>query len=174
MTERVRTGGGPEVDRVLGIDFDINKPLHRKVELTNEQIQYLSKLGFSELRAEALDGKAEIVVVRNETNDTDEHFVLQYLILEEIKNYTEKVVVHHTKLPDITFETIDGRLIAIEVIASNTLKANIEAMEDKLNILRKYNDYFFVVSDPALKKYESFGEILTRTQIPVRLKSFFN
>jgi len=30
-----------------------------------------------------------------------------------------------------------------------------------------------VVKDPALRKYESFGEILIRTQVPVKIKSYF-
>jgi hypothetical protein len=30
-----------------------------------------------------------------------------------------------------------------------------------------------VVKDPELRKYESFGEILTKTQVPTKLKSYF-
>jgi len=63
--------------------------------------------------------------------------------------------------------------VAIEVIADVSLKANIEAMEAKLSILKKYNDYFYVVKDPALRKYESFGEILTKSQAPMKIKSYF-
>ena len=73
----------------------------------------------------------------------------------------------------MTFETNEGKLIGVEVIADLSLKANIETMEEKLSILKKYNDYFYVVKDPDLRKYESFGEILVRTQVPTKIKSYF-
>jgi hypothetical protein len=99
--------------------------------------------------------------------------VLQHLIYNEVRKYTEKALFHYTKMPDVTFETPDGRLIAVEVVADQSLKVNIEGIEAKLPILKKYNDYFFVVKDQNLSKYESFGEILTKTQVPTKIKSFF-
>jgi hypothetical protein len=163
----------PEIKRELGLEFDITKRFHRKIKLTTEQIQALEKIGFTEVRVETLEGKSDLFIIKNETDDNDEHFVLQHLILEEVKKYTEKVSFHFTKLPDVIFETKDGRIIAIEIIADVSIKANVEAMEEKVPLLKKYNDYFFVVTDPKLKKYESFGEILTRTQVPMKIKSYF-
>lgn len=173
LLEMMREIRGPEIERVLKPEFEITKPIHIKSELTIDQIQTLEGMEFSEIRIETPDGRSELFFIKNETNDSNEHFVLQYLIFDEIKKYTDRVLIHHTKLPDITFETADGRMVAVEVIGDVSLKDNISKMEEKLNILKKYNDYFFVVNDPKLKKYESFGEILTRTEVPVKVKSYF-
>jgi hypothetical protein len=154
-------------------ELDITDVVQMKMKLTNEQIDSLESIGFTEYRTEDLEDRSELFIIRNETDDTDEHFVMQHIILNEVRKYTEKVLMHYTKLPDVTFETADGRLVAIEVIADLSLKANMEAMENKLPVLKKYNDYFYVVKDPELRKYESFGEILTKTQVPTKLKSYF-
>lgn len=173
LLEMVRREGGPVVDREMKPELDITDAVQNKIKLTNEQIESLVEIGFTEVRSTSLDGKSQLYITQNETDSTDEHFILQHLILAEVKKYTEKVLIHYTKLPDVTFETSDGRLIAVEVIADLSLKANIEAMEEKLPILKRYNDYFYAVKDPDLRKYESFGEILVRTQIPTKIKSYF-
>jgi len=173
LLEMIRKAGRPAIDREMKPELDITDVVQDKTGLTNEQIDALEDIGFTEARADSLEGKSELYIVKNETDDTDEHFVLQYLIFAEVKKYTEKVLLHHTKLPDVTFETPDGKLVAIEVIADLSLKANIEAMEGKLPVLKKYNDYFYVARDPTLRKYESFGEILTRTQVSTKIKAYF-
>ncbi len=173
LIEMVHEMQGPEVERILKPEFEITKPIHLKSELTIDQIRVLEGMEFLEIRVETLDGRDELFLIKNETNDSDEHFVLQYLIFDEIKKYGERVLIHHTKLPDITLETPEGRIIAIEVIGDASMKDNISKMEEKLNILKKYNEYLFVVTDPKLKKYESFGEILTRTDVPMKIKSYF-
>lgn len=173
LLEMMHERQGPEIERALKPEFEITKPIHLKTELTIDQIQTLEEMKFSEIRIETLDGGNELFLIKNETNDNDEHFLLQHLIFEEIKKYTERVLIHHTRLPDITFETSDGRMAAIEVIGDISMKDNISKMEEKLNILKKYNDYFFVVTDPKLKKYESFGEILTKVEVPTKIKSYF-
>ncbi|MEM4347403.1 MAG: ATP-binding protein [Candidatus Altiarchaeota archaeon] len=173
LVELVHEEKPPAVKKELELGFDLTQTFHRKIKLLTEQIQTLEKLEFNEVRVETLEGKSDLFIIKNETGESDEHFVLQNLIFEEVKNYTEKVSMHFTKLPDIIFEAKNGELVAIEIIASPTLKENVEKMEEKLEILKRYNHYFYVVADPKLKKYESFGEILTRTQVPIKIKSFF-
>ena len=169
MTKR----SGPGISREMKPELDITDVVQNKTKLTNEQIDSLEDIGFTEARVESFEGTSELFIIKNETDDTDEHFVTQHLLQEEVKKYTEKVLIHYTKLPDVTFETADGKLVAIEVIADVSLKANIEAMEAKLPILKKYNDYFYVVKDPALRKYESFGEVITKSQAPMKIKAYF-
>lgn len=173
LLEMIKKEGMPEVDREMEPELDITNLVQNKIRLTNEQIEALKDIGFAEVRVNSPEGKSELYIIKNETDDTDEHFVLQHLIFREVKRYTDKVLIHHTKLPDVTFETKEGRVIGIEVIADLSLKANIGSMEEKLPLLKKYNDYFYVVKDPDLRKYESFGEILTRTQVPTKIKSYF-
>ncbi|MBN2250975.1 MAG: ATP-binding protein, partial [Candidatus Altiarchaeota archaeon] len=173
LLEMIRKAGGPAVSKEMKPELDVTNVVQEKVKLTNEQIDALEDVGFTEARVDSLEGASELYIIKNDTDDTDEHFVLQHLVFREVKKYTDKVLLHYTKLPDVTFETADGKLIAIEVIADLGLKANIEMMEQKLSILKKYNDYFYLVKDPNLRKYESFGEILTRTQIQTKIKSYF-
>lgn len=168
-----------EIKRPMGEDlvkeFDINKPLHHKADLSDEQMQALSQVDFEELRVRNLNNESELFMIKNETDDTDEHFVLQHLILDEVRRYTDKGLLHHTRLPDVTFETKTGKIVAIEVEADVGLKKSLDNMEEKLPVMQKYDDYFYVVSNPALKRdYESkFGNILAREEVPQRLAAYF-
>ena len=112
---------------------------------------------------------------KNDSEDTDEHFVLQHIILDEIRKYTSKGLIHHTKLPDITFEAPNGKMIAIEVETDVGLKRSIENMEQKLNVMKKYDDHFFVVENPTIvQEYkEKFGTMLARTEVPAKIASYF-
>ncbi len=156
-------------------EFDINKPVHRKDELTDDQINALSQRNFEELRVKTLAGESDLFLINNETGDTDEHFVLQHLILEEIRKYTDKGLIHHTRLPDVTFESASGKLVAVEVEADVGMKKSLDNMQDKMPVMEKYDDHFFVVTNPALKRdYQSkFGDILTRDEVPARIASYF-
>lgn len=173
LLDMVRKAKGPGVEREMAPELDIKKAVQEKTAFTNEQIKTLMDIGFNEVRVSDLEGTSKLYMIKNETEDTDEHFVVQNLARNEIKKYTDKALIHHTKMPDITFESSDGKIVAVEIVADISLKRNIEAIEEKINILRKYDDYFFIVGDPKLVKYESFGEILTRTQVPAKIKSYF-
>ncbi|MFH1054972.1 MAG: ATP-binding protein [Candidatus Altiarchaeota archaeon] len=173
--------GREEITRPQGDDlvkeFDINKPVHRKEELTDEQITALDQRGFEELRIKNLSGNAELYIVHNETDETDEHFVLQYILLDEIKKYTTKGILHHTRLPDITFETRSGKMVAIEVEADVGLKKSLDNMQEKLPVMQKYDEYLFVVTNPTLKRdYASKfgGNIITREEAQQKITSYFH
>jgi len=173
LLDMVRKTRGPEVEREMVAELDIKKAVQEKTAFTNEQIKTLMDVGFNEVRVSNLEGTSKLYMIKNETEDTDEHFVIQNIVRNGIKKYTDKVLIHHTKMPDITFEAADGKIVAVEIVADISLKRNIESIEEKINILRKYDDYFFIVGDPKLVKYESFGEILTRTQVPAKINSYF-
>jgi len=66
-------------------------------------------------------------------------------------------------------------MVAIEIEAGTGLKQSVQKMEEKMNMLRRYDDYFFLVTNPSLiKQYrEKFGEMLTRTQVPEKIASYF-
>ncbi|MBD3388241.1 MAG: DUF87 domain-containing protein [Candidatus Altiarchaeales archaeon] len=156
-------------------EFDMTKPIHRKSDLTDDQITSLNQRGFEEVRTRNLEGNSELFIIRNETDSTDEHFIMQHLILEEVRKYTESGLLHHTRLPDVTFETQTGKMVAIEVEADVGMKKSLDNMAEKLPIMQKYEDYFFVVGNPALKRdYSSkFGDVLTREEVPPRIASYF-
>ena len=162
---------GKEVYR----DFNINTPVHRKSDLTDDQLKQLEVRDFMEVRVKTLSGETDLFLIRNESEDTDEHFVLQHLILEEIKKYTNKGLMHHTRLPDVTFETPNGRMIAVEIETEAGMKRSLENMEEKLNVMKKYNEYFFVVESPTIVHdyKEKFGLMMPRTEIPAKIASYF-
>ncbi len=168
-----------EVKRPEGEDlvkeFDINKVVQRKEDLDDDQIQALGQRDFGEVRVKNLSGESELYLIKNETEDTDEHFVMQQLIFNEVRRYTDKVLIHHTRLPDITFETRTGKMVAIEIEADVGLKKGIDNMQDKLPLMQKYDDYFYVVSNPALKRdYGSkFGDMLAREEVQQRIATYF-
>jgi len=168
-----------EVKRPMGDDlvkeFDINKPVHRKEELTDEQLAGLNQRGFEEMRVKTLSGESDMYLVRNETEDTDEHFVLQHLIFEAVKKYTNKVLIHHTRLPDVTFETRGGKVVAVEIESDVGLKKSLDNMQEKMPVMQKYDDYFYVVTNPTLKRdYASkFVNILSPEEVENKLSTYF-
>jgi ABC-type dipeptide/oligopeptide/nickel transport system ATPase subunit len=160
---------------LLKTDFDLSKKVQMKSLLSDDQIKFLEKRGFEEVRVTTLEGKSELFLVVNNSGETDEHFVLQQLIFDEIRNYTDQVLVHHTKLPDVTFETPDGKMIAIEVSAGVGTKAAAEDIKEKMKVLKKY-DYFFIVSDDVTLErdyQQKLGDIISRTDVPEKIAAYF-
>ncbi|MDD5112183.1 MAG: ATP-binding protein [Candidatus Altiarchaeota archaeon] len=156
-------------------EFNINLPLHRKIDLTDDQLKQLEVREFMELRIKTLSGESDLFLFKNDSEDTAEHFVLQHLILEEIRKYTNKGLIHHTRLPDVTFEAPNGKMIAIEVETDVGLKRSLENMEQKLNVMKKYDDYFFVVENSSIVQdyKEKFGTMIGRTDVPAKIASYF-
>ncbi|MFH1403159.1 MAG: ATP-binding protein [Candidatus Altiarchaeota archaeon] len=169
--EAVRRPEGTDLVKEL----DINYPIHRKSELSDQHIVVLSQRGFQELRVKTLHGESELFLVKNETDETDEHFIIQHLILQEIKNYTQKGLIHHTRLPDVTFENNIGKMIAVEVEAEVGLKRSLDNLQEKLNVMKKYDDYFIVTTNPVLKRdyAQNFGVIISPLEVPAKIASYF-
>jgi type IV secretory pathway VirB4 component len=173
MSNMVREPTSPDVEREVKADLDINKPFHRGSQVSYEAIQTMLKVGFAEYKSENLEGGHEMFLVKNETNETDDHFILQQLITDEVKKYTNRVLLHYTTLPDITFETASGEIVAIEVVTDPDVGTALSKIEKKMSVLRRYNSYFFVVNNPELAKHEELGEVLVRSRVPTKIRNFF-
>lgn len=156
-------------------EFDITNPLQFKSELEDKQVQMLIERGFEEVRVKTFSGESELFLVKNETEETDEHFVIQYLAYLLLQQYTDSALIHHTRLPDVTFNAGDGRMVAVEVEADVGLKRSLENMDSKKNVMEKYDDHFYVVSNPVLKKdyAEKYGTIITRDEVPKKIASYY-
>ena len=74
-----------------------------------------------------------------------------------------------------TFETRSGKMVAVEVEADVGMKKSLDNMQEKLAVMQKYDDYFYVVGNPALKsEYESkFGNVLTREEVSRKIGTYF-
>jgi hypothetical protein len=170
----------PTIIQPQGVDvvkeLDVNKRVQLKSILSDDQIKYLTKRDFEEVRVKTLDGVSELFMIYNDSNNTDEHFVLQNLVMEEIKKYTDQVLIHNTKLPDVTFETGDGRMVGVEIVAGLGTKKAVEQIKSKLTVLSKYDDHFIVSDDPLLSKEigESGGFVVVpRNDVQSKIASYF-
>lgn len=159
----------------LKTEFDLNRKVQLKSLLSDEQILFLEKRDYEEVRVNTLGGSSELFLIMNETQETDEHFVLQTLVYEDIKKYTDQVLIHHTRLPDITFEASDGRMIAVEIIAGVGAKRAVEDLRSKHNVLKKYDEYFIVCDDATVVKEisDKYGDVIPRTDVQGRIASYF-
>lgn len=159
----------------LKSEFDISKKLQLKSLLSDEQIMFLEKRDFEEVRVNTLGGSNELFFIMNETQETDEHFVLQNLVYDDIKKYADQVLIHHTRLPDITFESTNGRMIAVEIIAGIGAKRAVEELRTKHNVLEKYDEYFIICDDATVLREigDKYGETISRTDVQGRISSYF-
>ncbi|OYT26502.1 MAG: hypothetical protein B6U97_03735 [Candidatus Altiarchaeales archaeon ex4484_96] len=172
LMEMVHEAEALKVRREGVPDLDVNKLLQRKINLTNDQIEALSRIGFHEARVKNLSGTSELFLIRNETGYTDERFVLQELIQEEIMKYTKKAMIHYTELADISFESKDGRMIGIEVVAEASPDMDERIIKKKLPILEKYDEYFIVAAREETQRLEGYGRIYSRQQVPDVITSY--
>ncbi len=173
MTDLVREPTSPEFDREVSVKFDISRAYHRASDLSYEGIQTLLKVGFHEFKVETLEGVHEVFIIKNETNESDEYFIFQQLIRDEIKKYTDRVLLHYTTLPSITFETPNGEIIAVEIVIDPDIATCLDRMESKIKILERYSSHIFVIDNPELKKHDEFGEMVTKNNISTRIRNFF-
>ena len=77
--------------------------------------------------------------------------------------------------PDIVFESIRKKKIAIEVETGGTIDMHKDRIVKKVEELKKaYSEWFFVVSESAnAYKYNQFGQTFTRKNVCRKLRSYF-
>jgi hypothetical protein len=156
-------------------EFNVNLKMQRKSDLTDDQLRQLEVREYTEVRVKNLAEESDLFLIKNESEDTDEHFVMQNLILDEIKKYTNKGLIHHTRLPDVTFEAPNGKMVAIEIETDVGLKRSLENMDGKLNVMKKYDEYFFVVDNQTIiQDYkQQYGVMVQRNEVPAKIASYF-
>lgn len=152
--------------------IDSNRQVFVKRELRDYFVDLLLKTGYREVRDPAFSqGRGIAYLVKNTTCESNPHFILWHLIYEEIKRYTEEVKYHLTRGPDVEFTSLDGRRIAVEVEAT---KKTYNQMLRKLEVLKKYDEWFIVVTKSQnLKHYQGYGPTYTRTQVKNLIVDYF-
>ncbi|MFH0860578.1 MAG: hypothetical protein V1921_05210 [Candidatus Altiarchaeota archaeon] len=107
----------------------------------------------------------------NLTDESDEHFMLCNLLLDEIRRYTPRAEYALTMLPDITFGLDDGRWVAVEI---EDKRKSEEELAPKLTKMSNYNDFFYVVTDwELLEHYREYGPTFTRRSVRDKIRSYF-
>lgn len=165
-----------EEARVRSKKFDIFKGFFRFTELTDVQANILKDAGYRKTRGPTLGrggGMYYMVKPSTDANQSDKHFITIKLIEEELLAYTKKVDLYDVKLPDIIFQTRDGRRIAIEVETGTNLKKKKQILEDKIEILKAYDDWFFVCDEKDLNSYRRLGKAYNRSEVLKKLKEYF-
>jgi len=182
-------------------DFSIAKPIHLRDALTETQVIALEKSGFRKIVDPGLesDRSGDIMLIKNETEESDEHFIVANLIFAELERLREKegfskdkmgLRRHLSVMPDINFRTPDRKFIAIEVVDYPDMpKHGIpDNFKDKPDVGKRgdaflekirtqkhgYDEWFIVVARQDLKEhFESYGKVLYRTEVANRLKKLF-
>ena len=156
--------------------FDITKGFFRFSRLTNVQVDILKEAGYRKTRGPTLGSGAGVYYMikpSSAVNQSDKHLITIKLIEEELRSYTKKVELYDVKLPDIIFTVDDGRRIAIEVESGSNLKKKKQILEEKLEILQAYDDWFFVCDKKDLSAYGRLGKAYNRGEIREKIKEYF-
>ena len=152
------------------VDFD--KMVHAKRGLSEGYVDILLRNGYRQIRDPGFSqGMGTAYYIKNLTGETDEHFILCNLLLDEIRRYTPMVEYNLTLLPDITFGLDDGRWVAVEIEAK---RKSEEELAPKLVKMGSYDDYFYVVTDwELLEHYREYGPTFTRRSVQDKIRSYF-
>lgn len=142
----------------VNILIDEDKRFFRKSKLSKEEIKYLLSKGYKEAIFNSLvTNKKEIFLLQPRSNESITHLFVVYDIAEYLEKKGYQVEKYATKKPDIVF--ISGnKNFAIEVETGSVLRVR-ERMKEKLNVLKEYDEWFFVVTDRnKIKEYKKYGK----------------
>ncbi len=154
-------------DIVIGVDED--KRFFRKSELSADEVKFLLDKKYKiEKRKSMVTNKYEEFLLQPRHNETTNHLFTIFDICEYLEKKgieTEKFV---TKKPDIVFK-IGKKKYAIEV-ETGTVLSKRTRMKEKLEVLNKYDEWFFVVTDRnKIKDYKEYGESVDLRYLKQRL-----
>jgi hypothetical protein len=165
-----------EQARVRMRRFDINRGLFRLSELTDSEVKVLEEAGYRRAFGPTLGrGRGEYYMIRppSGANQSPKHYITVKLLEEVIREYTDRVELYDVRWPDIVFTTQDGRRIAVEIETGSNLKKGRKVLEEKLEILRAYDDWFFVCDDKDKQAYSNWGPAYNRSEAVSKIQEYF-
>ncbi len=166
----------PERETV-NLNVNLNTPLYRMDELTEEEQEYLLKHGFTKHRFVGIDSQApRDWLLKGSSRESPAHFFLVHLIADYLRTQTDKVELYETRDADIVFTARNGTKVALEIECGSQLKTAKKRFVEKVEALRgKYGrNWVFVVSRTNLRtSYKRYGKVLTRQTVRSYLDSFF-
>jgi len=148
-------------EKIALIREKLSKGFFRASELTPEEKSLALEDGFKEVKIYGLnpnDGREFIIYPRG--NCGDEHFVLNHLIAEYIKeNYDENVRITYAQDSDVIF-SVDGEEWGIEIETGKVIRDKNQ-FENKIELLNKRygNKWMIVVTNGKITwKYKKYTE----------------
>lgn len=153
------------------VGIDESRGYFKKKDLNKEEIRYLASKKYKVIKKKGLmDAKKEEYLIKPRFNESDTHCFTIYDIANYLKKKEIDVKLYTTKKPDIVFE-LNKKKMAIEVETGAVLKSK-SRMNEKIGVLKKYNEWFFVVTDRnQISKYKEFGESVDLRYLRSKLKN---
>jgi hypothetical protein len=123
-------------------------------------------------RASITSKKVEKYLVKPRYNESIGHCFLVYDIANYLENKVDNLEIFVANKPDIVFKMNDKK-IALEIETGKLLKNNRKQFENKIELLKKnYDTWFIVVTDRNLvTKYSRYGETIDKRYIVSKLDS---
>ncbi len=158
----------------ITINLDENKGIYEKSKLTEEETSFLYEKGYKiSSHIDLYGGHPRDYLIKPRFNESSDHFFMIKKIEEYIKKHTNQIYLYQTTKPDIVFIS-NHKKIAIEV--ETGIKNDKQVIKKKAEILSKDygKNWFFVLTDRYDKyKYEKYGKVYTRMEIPDVIDSYF-
>jgi hypothetical protein len=151
------------------IRVDEFKRFFRKSKINADEVKYLLEKKYKIAKYKSLvTGKMEYFLLLPRHNESLKHLFLVYDIAEYLEKRGIEVKKYVTKKPDLVFE-VGGKKIAIE-IETGSIFSKISRMKEKLEVLKDYDKWFFVLTDRnKVKKFKKFGDAVDKRYVKGRL-----
>jgi len=155
--------------RSVNIKVDSDKRYFHKKNITKHEVKYLLNDDYQIKKYKnLLNGKMEDFLLLPRHNESFTHLFLTKNISEFLEKNGIETELFVTKKPDIVFE-IKGKRFAIE-IETGSIFSKISRMKEKLEVLKNYDMWFFVVTDRnKVKKYKKYGDAVDKRYVKSRL-----
>ena len=172
-TEQIDIAKRMKTDKQL---YNLEMAYYLKADLKKKQVEFLKSKGYEEGRFVGLEGggpKAWLVR-KPETKESLQHYFYVQAIADEIRKYTDKIVLYSSYGPDICFQTSKG-IVALEIETGKSFKKKEKQIEEKAKRNNEqFKEWCFVVVDGVVKvNYEAYGQSIGKSGVLGRLKDYF-
>lgn len=155
--------------RSVNIRVDEDKRYFHMKNTSVDEVKYLLNMDYQIKKYKnLLTGRMENFLLQPRFNESFTHLFLTKNISEFLEKNGIETELYTTKKPDIVFQ-INKKRYAIE-IETGSIFSKIERMKEKLEVLKNYDEWFFVVTDRnKVKKYKKYGDAVDKRYIKSRL-----
>jgi len=153
----------------VNIRVDDNKRYFHKKNISKDEVKYLLNKDYQIKKYKnILNSRMENFVLQPRFNESFTHLFLVHNISEFLEKNGIETELFITKKPDIVFN-IKNKRYAIEV-ETGSIFSKISRMKEKLEVLKDYDKWFFVVTDRnKVRKYKKYGDSVDKRYIKSRL-----